>query len=146
MIEKSLENIRKPLLNLKKMNTQTKEGIRKTIENLIATATTFDIDKLDKIYHDSLHVLMIDASGQTMISNKQTFKDLFQSKLDNGDEPLNTWVEFIHIECNQTNGHAVLKRKVNLTGIEQKIALCIDLIWEDNRWQVTREVIFTAFA
>ena len=121
------------------MNTQTKEGIRKTIESLIATATTFDVEKLDEIYHDSLHVLMIDASGQT-------FKDLFQSKRDNGDEPLNTWAEFIHIECNQTNGHAVLRRKVNLTRTEQKIALSIDLIWEDSRWQVTREVIFTAFA
>lgn len=145
MIEKSLENILKPLLNLKKMNTQTKEGIRTTIDSLIETATTFDIEKLDRIYHDNLHIIMIDASGQTMISNKQTFKDLFQSKLDNGDAPLNTWAEFNHIECNQNNGHAVLKRKVNLTGIEQKIALSIDLIWEDNRWQVTREVIFTEF-
>ncbi|SEL08711.1 SnoaL-like domain-containing protein [Aquimarina amphilecti] len=127
------------------MNTQTKQGIKKTIESLIETATTFDIEKLDSIYHDNMQVIMIDASGQTMISNKQTFKDLFQSKLDNGDEPLNTWAEFYHIESNQNNGHAILKRKVNLTGVEQKIALSIDLIWEDNRWQVTREVIFTEF-
>lgn len=127
------------------MNSRTKKGIRNTIENLIEIATTFDIEKLDKIYHDNLNVIMIDASGQTMISNKQTFKDLFQSKRDNGDEPLNTWAEFSHIECNLNNGHVALKRKVNLTGIEQKIALSIDLIWEDNRWQVTREVIFTEF-
>ncbi|WP_299253583.1 hypothetical protein [uncultured Aquimarina sp.] len=127
------------------MTQQSKIGIKETMDSLIKTATNFDLDKLESIYHNDMKIIMIDANGQKMISNKQMFKDLFQSKRDNGDVPLNTWAEFNHIEHNGNKGHVILKRKVNLTGVEQKIALSIDLIWEENRWQVIREVIFTEF-
>ncbi|MDO6820716.1 hypothetical protein [Zobellia sp. 1_MG-2023] len=127
------------------MTQQSKIGVKETIENLIKTATSFDVNKLESIYHDNIQVIMIDPLGQKTISDKQTFMNLFKSKRDNGDAPLNTWAEFNHIEHNGNKGHVVLKRKVNLTGMEQKIALSIDLIWEENRWQVTREVIFAQF-
>lgn len=126
-----------------KMERKSEIGIKNTIESLIKTATNFNIDKLESIYHNNLKIIMIDAVGQKMISNKQRFINLFQFKRDNGDAPLNTWAEFNHIEHNGNNGHVILKRKVNLTGVEQKIALSIDLVWEENRWQVIREVIFT---
>lgn len=127
------------------MVQQSKIGIRETIESLIKIATNFDVDKLKSIYYNNIKVIMIDALGRKTISDKQTFIDLFKSKRDNGDAPLNTWAEFNHIEHNGNKGLVILKRKVNLTGVEEKIALSIDLIWEENRWQITREVIFTQF-
>ena len=124
---------------------QSDIGIRETIESLIKTATNFDVNKLKSIYHNDIKVVMIDSLGQKTISDKQTFIDLFQSKRDNGDASLNTWAEFNHIEHNGNKGLVILKRKVNLTGVEQKIALSVDLIWEENRWQVIREIIFAQF-
>lgn len=125
------------------MKNQTEKGIKKAIDNLIKVATTFDVEQLELIYHDNLQVIMISPEGQKVISDKEAFKNLFQSKKDNGDVPLSTWAEFYHIEMNEKHGHVILTRKVNLTGQEQQIMLSIDLIWEKERWQVTREVIFT---
>lgn len=123
--------------------TQTREGIKETINNLIKVATSFSIKSLETIYHESLQVIMFTSSGEKIISNKEDFKALFKEKKDNGDDPLNTWAAFKHIEHKEEKGHVIINRKVNLTGIEENIVLSIDLIWEDARWQVTREVIFT---
>ncbi len=78
-----------------------------------------------------------------MIADKEAFKDLFKSKKEQGAPPLNTWAEFNHIEVIQDKGHVIVTRKVNLTGEERKLVLSIDLVWEANRWQVVREVIFS---
>lgn len=123
-------------------NIKSEDGLKKTIQNLIKAGTTFDLEQLELIYHNNLQVIMIDKNGQKMISDKEMFKNLFKTKLKNGDAPLNTWAEFNHVELDVNKGHIIVTRKVNLTGQEQKIILSIDLIWEDNRWQVTREVIF----
>ncbi len=123
------------------MTKPSANGLKETIENLIKAGTTFDIKELELIYHKELKVIMMDDQGKITISNKEMFKNLFQMKKENGDAPLNDWAEFHHVEVNKHNGHIIVARKVNLTGIEQKITLSIDLIWEENRWQVIREVI-----
>lgn len=130
-------------IKMTKKEIKHEEGLKQTIQNLIEVATTFDIEQLELIYHKNLQVIMIDQNGQKMISDKEAFKNLFETKLKNGDAPLNTWAEFNHIETDGDKGHVIVTRKVNLTGKEQKIVLSIDLVWEDNRWQVTREVIVT---
>ncbi|WP_435314940.1 hypothetical protein [Cellulophaga fucicola] len=118
--------------------------VKETIEKLIKTATNFDVETLNSIYHNNLQVIMINNLGEKMISSKQMFIDLFKTKRDNKDVPLNTWSEFHHIEAKGHSAHVILSRIVNLTGKEQKIILSIDLVKEDNRWQVTREVIFNS--
>lgn len=125
------------------MKKKSEQQIKETIENLIQAGTRYDINQLELIYHKSLQVIMINETGDKMISNKQDFKDLFQSKLNNGDAPLNTWALFNHIDVQENKGHVIITRKVNLTGKEQKLILSIDLIKEENRWQVTREIIVT---
>ncbi|MGK0414433.1 MAG: sucrose-6-phosphate hydrolase SacC (GH32 family) [Polaribacter sp.] len=126
-----------------KQEHQTEIVLKQTIENLIQVATNFDIEHLKLIYHDNMQVIMINKDGQKMISDKEAFVNLFQTKKNDGETSLNTWAEFNHIEVHENKGHVIVTRKINLTGEEQKITLSIDLIWEDKRWQVTREVIFT---
>ncbi|WP_109299134.1 hypothetical protein [Aquimarina sp. AU474] len=116
-------------------------GLKQTIENLIEAGTSFDVEQLDRIYHEDLQVIMIDDQEQKTITDKKSFKELFSSKKENGDPPLNTWRKFNHIEVNNNLGHVIVMRRVNLTGQERKLILSIDLIWSENRWQVTREVI-----
>ncbi|WP_262694432.1 hypothetical protein [Kordiimonas aquimaris] len=120
-------------------NTQAVKG---AIDALIAAGTSFDVDQLELIYHNDLVVVMLDPNGNVNEANKEAFKGLFQSKRDNGDPPLNTWADFHHISADAVKGHVVLTRKVKLMADEQTITLSIDLVFEDERWQVTREVIF----
>lgn len=77
--------------------------VKETIEKLIKTATNFDVETLNSIYHNNLQVIMINNLGEKMISSKQMFIDLFKTKRDNKDVPLNTWSEFHHIEA---KGHS----------------------------------------
>ena len=124
------------------MNTQ-EHAIKQTIQELIEAGTSFNTTQLERIYHDTLEVIMIDENSQVMLANKTTFKQLFQDKKAKGDAPLNTWAEFNLIQGDANKGHVLVTRKVNLTGTENKLILSIDLVYENERWQVTREVIFS---
>ncbi|AXT59620.1 hypothetical protein D1816_04370 [Aquimarina sp. AD10] len=118
-------------------------AVKETIENLIKAGTSFDVDQLEVIYHKDLQVIMIDEQGELMMADKNAFKSLFQTKRDNNEDALNTWAQFNYIEANETSAHCLITRKVKLTEEERKLVLSIDLIWQDDRWQVTREVIFS---
>lgn len=125
------------------MTTNThKADVKQLINDLIQAGTSFDIDALERIYHNDLQVIMLDPSGATSIADKAMFKGLFQSKRENKDPALNTWAEFHRIDADDKNAHVLISRKVKLMAEEQKITLSIDLVKENNAWQVMREVIF----
>lgn len=118
------------------------EEVKAAIQALIQAGTTFDINALEEIYHDRLQVLSIDQDGNLNIADKAAFKGLFETKKSAGAPPLNTWAVFNHVEVNDKSAHVLITRKVNLVDQDQKLVLSIDLVYEDNRWQVTREIIF----
>lgn len=122
------------------MIEQSEKGLKQVGENLIKAGTTYDIEQLDLIYHKNLKVFMVDTNSQTNMLDKNSVLTMFQSKRDNGDAPLNNWAEYSNIDLNGDLGHIIVVRKVNLTGIEQKFVFSLELVWEKNRWQVTREV------
>ncbi|WP_027418946.1 hypothetical protein [Crocinitomix catalasitica] len=122
------------------MIEQSEKTLKQVGENLIKAGTTFDIEQLAFFYHKNLKVFLVDTNGQSNMLDKKTVLTMFQSKRDNGDAPLNNWAEYSNIDVNGDLGHIIVIRKVNLTGVEQKFVFSLELIWEDNRWQVTREV------
>ena len=122
--------------------TKAKEQVRQAIDDLIQTATSYDVDTLERIYHDDLHVVMIDTDHNLNTANKDAFKALFASKRDAGDPPMNTWAKFHSIDVTGDTSHVVLSRKNDLSGTNMDLTLSIDLVHQDDRWQVLREVIF----
>lgn len=116
--------------------------VRKAIDELIQTATTYDVETLDRIYHDDLEVIMIDTDHNLNFANKEGFKGLFKSKGEAGDPPMNTWAKYHNVTVNGNKAHVLLSRKNDLSGTNMNLILSIDLILEDDRWQVLREVIF----
>lgn len=118
------------------------QEVRQAIDELIQTATNYDVDVLDRIYHDDLEVIMVDTSDNVNKADKAGFKGLFASKRDAGDPPMNTCANYHHIDVNGNAAHVLLSRKNDLSGQNMILFLSIDLAYEDGRWQVTREVIF----
>lgn len=116
--------------------------VRQAIDDLIQTATTYDVDTLDRIYHDDLQVVMIDTDHNLNTADKEAFKALFATKRDAGDPPMNTWAKYHSIDVDRDTAHVLLSRKNDLSGMNMDLTLSIDLVFEDSRWQVTREVIF----
>lgn len=121
-------------------NSQQK-SVREAIDNLIQTATSYDTDVLDRIYHNDLEVIMVDADDNVNKADKQGFISLFKSKKEAGDPPMNTWAKYHLIEVKDDKAHVLLKRKNDLSGINMILTLSIDLVFQDDRWQVLREVI-----
>jgi len=116
--------------------------VKAVIDNLIHTATNYDVDALERIYHDDLHIIMVDTNDTINFADKSGFKDLFASKGKAGDPPMNTWAKYHHVEVNDDKATVLLSRKNDLSGVNMDLFLTIDLIHEDDRWQVLREVIF----
>ena len=123
------------------MIEQSEKVLKQAIENVIKVGTTFDIKQLEYIYHENVQVIMVGQNGLNGILDKQSIKAMFQAKKDNGDSPLNDSVEFNLIQANGDSGHVIVTRKVNLTGVEQRLVFSIDLIKKGDSWLVTREVV-----
>lgn len=126
------------------MNNDDKAAndVKQAIDDLIQTATTYDIETLDRIYHDDMQVIMIDTADNVSIADKAAFKGLFKSKKEAGDPPMNTWAKYHRIDVQGDKAHVLLSRKNDLSGTNMILILGIDLVHEDGRWQVLRETIF----
>ncbi|GAA6210197.1 hypothetical protein NBRC116601_34900 [Cognatishimia sp. WU-CL00825] len=118
------------------------EAIKTAMKSLIAAGTTMDLEALGKIYHDDLRIVMIDAQGHVNHADKVGFMTQFQALKDQGVPPLNTWAQYNDIWAEGNKGHVLVTRKNDLMGFDALLVLSIDFVFEDNRWQVAREVIY----
>jgi hypothetical protein len=124
------------------LNADATSKIRATIEALITAGTTSDLTALDKIYHETMKIHMIDTDNNLMQHDKPSFIAMLQGMVDSNDGKPNTWSEYHSIEANGDHGHVFITRKVAMGETDRILVLSIDLLFEDNRWQVTREVLF----
>lgn len=123
-------------------DTQQTKAVRKIIDELIHVATTYNINELDRIYHDDLEVSMVDVMGEVNVANKNDFKNIFKSKLDANQPPMNTWAKYHRVTVEGNTARVLLSRKNDLNGDDMDLFLTIDLVHENNTWQIHREVIF----
>lgn len=126
---------------MKTLNTNELE-VKNAIDELIQTATSYNIDVLERIYHRDLHVIMVDTQNNVNTANKEAFKGLFKAKKDAGDPPMNTWSKYHDVTVNGKEALVLLSRKNDLNGQNMELFLSIDLVLEEGRWLVKREVIF----
>lgn len=122
-------------------NSPQAQSVRAAIEELIQLAAKGELDILDTLYHDDMQIYMLDEKRELHIMNKPGFTDFLKASVKDGNYP-NPWAEFHLVEADEKNGHVVISRKANLTEEGKIISLSIDFVFEDGRWQITREVIF----
>lgn len=115
--------------------------VKKTLDCLIDSASNSDFSILEVTYHDQMKIFMLDGNYDLHIMDKKGFVDHVTQSTEASAAP-NMWAEYHSVEANETNGHVIISRKVNLTGVEQIVTLSIDFVFEDGRWQITREVIY----
>ncbi|NIA71320.1 nuclear transport factor 2 family protein [Pelagibius litoralis] len=114
--------------------------VKAALDELIASATAGEFDILERIYHDDMRIYMFGADGAVQFNDKSGFIKHVTESTEAAVEP-NNWAKYHSIEANESEGHVVISRKVNLTGSEQIVTLSIDFVLEDGRWQILREVI-----
>ena len=115
--------------------------VKKVLDELINLASSAHFDILETLYHDDMNIYMLDPNRELHIMDKRGFINHLTESTKDGNFP-STWAKYHLVEADEKHGHVVISRKVNLTGEEQLITLSIDFVYESNRWQITREMIF----
>jgi hypothetical protein len=116
--------------------------LKSTLDKLVHAASNQDFTMLDTIYHQNMRIYLLEGSDALHQMDKAGFKKHVIESTQSAQKP-NIWAKYHLVEANETQGHIIISRKVNLTGSEQIVTLSIDFVFEDDRWQITREVIFT---
>lgn len=122
--------------------TTTETEIKATIDRLMTAGTTADLRALDAIYHDDMRIEMIDTEGGLVQTDKPTFIAMMQQMAEASSGADNSWARYNGVEGDAAEGHVLITRKVTLGGESKILKLSIDLVHEDDRWQVIREVVF----
>lgn len=123
------------------VNDAKVDAVRETIERLINAGTTSDLSALKNIYHDSMRIYMIDTDHNLMQHDKPAFIAMMKDMADSSSKP-NKWAKYNSITADGDHGHVLITRKVAFGDDDRILVLSIDLLFEDDCWQVTREVIF----
>lgn len=124
------------------VNDAKLDAVRETIERLIDAGTTSDLSALKNIYHDSMRIYMIDTDHNLMQHDKSGFIEMLQGMVASNNGKPNKWAKYNSITADGDHGHVLITRKVAFGDDDRILVLSIDLLFEDDRWQVTREVIF----
>lgn len=125
-------------------NSTQAKVIKETLDNLIHSASNAQLSVLETLYHENMTIHMLDETSDLHQMGKRDFIDFLKLSTKDGDTP-GTWAKYHLVEADEKNGHVLISRKVNLgSGKERNITLSIDFVFEDERWQITREVIFSS--
>lgn len=116
--------------------------VKAVLDKLIHSVTEQGFDILESTYHEKMRIYLLEGSNALHLMDKEGFKKHVTEATKTAEAP-NIWAKYHLVEADEKNGHVVISRKVNLTGAEQVVTLSIDFVYEDDRWQITREVIFT---
>lgn len=125
------------------MTEKTETALRARIEELMNAGVSANLDKLDAIYHDDIKVMDLSIDGQLMTLDKQGFMTLLEQTFKDKKPEDHMWAKFHSVSVSGDRGHVLISRKNPVGGPNRMIDLSIDLVFEDGRWQVIREVNFS---
>lgn len=117
------------------------EAAKQTILNVIEHGSIYDVEMLGELYADDMHIIRVDQDGKTAISSKQDVLRFFESKRAAQTEPLNTEVQFNHIEAKDGTAHVIVTRTMKLFGKPEKSVYSICLVKKDSGWRVVKETV-----
>ena len=109
---------------------------------LIENGSNYNIDMLENLYHKDLKIIKIDEKGKVDEIDREQNMEFFRKKRDEGSKPLSTDAEFNFIDAYGNKGHVIVTRRMQLENRPEKLIFSIELVNEDNRWQVIRETAF----
>lgn len=117
-------------------------AVKATLDRLMQQVSALDFDVLDEVYHPDMRIYMLGDDGALMQADKPAFAAHVASSMEQMPDP-NPWAEYHLVEANDRQGHVLISRKNNVADRNRRLTLSIDFIRENDRWQITREVIMT---
>ncbi|KAF1024345.1 MAG: hypothetical protein GAK29_02639 [Acinetobacter bereziniae] len=111
-----------------------------TVQGLIQAGCHYDIHELEKIYCQTLFIIILDEDGTTTSFNYTQNLDFFRSLKQNKAPPLDTTAVFNYADIKNDIGYVIVTRNLDLGHGLKKIVFNLMLRQTDNKkWQVFRE-------
>lgn len=117
-------------------------SVKATLDALMSGVSGHSFEVLDQIYHADMQTYLLVEGGQLIRNDKPGFMQHVKDAMAQMKDP-NPWAHYHLVEANDTHGHVLVSRKNNVTNRKQLVTLSIDFVRENDRWQITREVIMT---
>lgn len=117
-------------------------AVKATLDALINGVSGHSFDVLDRTYHRDMQTYLLVDGGVLMQNDKAGFMDHVKEAMGQMTDH-DPWARYHLVEADDTHGHILISRKNNVTNRKQLVTLSIDFVFEDDRWQITREVIMT---
>lgn len=116
-------------------------AVKKTVLDLIEHGSVYDVDSLDKLYSDNMHIVRVSSDGKSNVLEKRDVLNFFQSMRSAGAEPLNMEAQFNHIEAGNDMAHVVVTRRMKLFGKQEKSVYSLCLAKNASGWKVVKETV-----
>ena len=117
-------------------------AVKAALDALISDVSGHSFDVLDRTYHHDMRTYLLVDGGTLMQNDKLGFMDHVKNAMGQMKDH-DPWAYYHLVEADDRNGHILISRKNNVTNRKQLVTLSIDFVFEDSRWQITREVIMT---
>lgn len=117
-------------------------AVKATLDELITGVSGHSFEVLDKIYHNDMQTYLLPDPETIMRNDKIGFMDHVENAMGDMPDP-DPYAHYHLVEADDAHGHILISRKNNVTGRKELITLSIDFVFEDDRWQITREVIMS---
>jgi len=124
--------------------TQTPEqALHDKVQDLMTFGTSANMAELDRIYHDDIVVMDLSIDGRLVTLDKQGCMALIGESFKDKIPEEHMWSKIHSLTVSGDRGHVLISRKIPVGGPRVHIDLSIDFVFEEGRWQVTREVNFS---
>lgn len=125
------------------MPEKTTDALHAKVQDLMKYGTSANMKELDKIYHEDIVVMDLSIDGRLVTLQKQGFMAMLAEAFKDKIPEEHMWSKIHSLTVQGDRGHVLISRKIPVGGPKMHIELSIDFIFEDGRWQVTREVNFS---
>lgn len=125
------------------MSERTEAALRARIDELMKAGVSADMEMLDTIYHDDIVVMDLNIDGRLTTLRKKDLMALLAQTFKDKNPDDHMWSRIHSLTVSGDRGHVLISRKIPVGGPNMMIDLSIDFVFEDGRWQVTREVNFS---
>lgn len=117
-------------------------AVKSTLDGLINNVSGHSFEVLDRVYHRDMRTYLLVDGDALMQNDKDGFMAHVQESMGQATDP-DPWARYHLIEADDSRGHVLISRRNNVTGRKQLVTLSIDFVLEDDRWQISREVIMS---
>lgn len=125
------------------MSEKTESALLARIQELMKAGVSANLEALDKIYHNDIRVMDLSIDGKLITLDKKGFMAMLAETFKDKNPDDHMWAKIHSVTVSGDRGHVLISRRIPVGGPNMMIDLSIDFVFEDERWQVIREVNFS---